>query len=246
MEERGAILGMLLRASQADVENGKAQRPVDRQLRDDMMSMINAGTDALAAAMSWTLYLVAKHSSVQARLRQEIEDVSAGRAETAADNAELPYAEIVIKESLRLYPPNWALISRRCLRQSTIEGYQMPKGSWVHILPHVLHRDVRWFASPDSFDPDRFNSEEFGPAQRSAYIPLGLGPHVCIGTALSTIVLTSMLACIFQEFQLALPADHREIVPDVRVVIRPANGLPLVVDRLESDKRDTKHRIPRI
>ena len=245
VEERGDVLGILLRASQADVKNGKTQRPVDRQIRDDMMSMINASTDALAAAMSWTLYLVAKHTTVQARLRQEIKSAVNGHAETAADNAELPYAESVIRESMRLYPPNWALIPRRCVRQSTIEGYRIPRGSWVYIFPYVLHRDARWFASPESFDPDRFNSEDFGSEQRSAYIPLGLGPHVCIGTALSAIVLTSILARILQEFQLELPASHTEIVPEVRVVIRPTNGLPLVANRLESAKRAMGKRIPR-
>jgi cytochrome P450 len=190
------------------------------------------------------LYLVAKYIAVQTRLRQEIMNTVDGQPETATDNAELPYAEMVIQESLRLYPPNWALIPRRCVRKSTIGDYRIPRGSWLYIFPYVIHRDARWFESPESFDPDRFLPERFRRAHRSAYIPLGLGPHVCIGKALSTIILTSMLARILQEFRLELLADQTKVEPEVRVVIRPANGLPLVANRLELAKCDTDDRAP--
>ena len=144
---------------------------------------------------------------------------------------ELPFAEMVVHESLRLYPPNWALITRRCIQESTIGGYRIPKGSWLYVFPYVIHRDARWFTAPESFDPDRFAPERFGPAQRSAYMPLGLGPHVCIGKALSTIILTSMLARILQEFRLELPSDQTDMEPDVGIVIRPKKGLRLTATR---------------
>ena len=123
------------------------------------------------------------------------------------------------------------LITRRCLQESTIGNYRVPQGSWLFIIPYVLHRDSRWFTEPESFDPDRFASEVFGPQQRSAYIPLGLGPHVCIGKALSTIILTSILACILQEFRLELLPNQTEVEPDVGIVIRPKNGLRLSATR---------------
>ena len=228
-KDQGDLLSMLIRASERDIEMGKNQRQVDHQIRDETISMINASLDATAAAMSWTLYLVARHVNVQRRLKQEIERVEAGHSETALHSAELPFAEMVVHESLRLYPPNWVLITRRCLHGSTIGGYLIPRGSWLYIFPYVLHRDTRWFARPESFDPDRFAPEAFGPRQRSAYIPLGLGPHVCNGKALSTIILTSILARILQEYRLRLPSKSMKVEQDAGVVMRPKNGLPLFV-----------------
>ena len=230
-EDVGDMLGMLVRASQRDSEEGKNQRQVDRQIRDETISMINASMDATSAAMSWTLFLVAKHPIVQEKVREESEQAAGKHAEAVADDVELPYAEMVVHESLRLYPPNWVLITRRCLQESAIGDYRVPRGSWFFVFPYVLHRDSRWFTNPESFAPDRFASEIFGPLQRSAYIPLGLGPHVCIGKALSTIILTSILASILQEFRLELPPNQTEAEPDVGIVIRPKNGLRLYATR---------------
>jgi cytochrome P450 len=225
------MLGLLVRASHQDTENGQGRREADRQVRDESIGMMNASLDATAAAMSWTLCLVAQHAGVQARLRDEIRRSAAGPEETAADYGELPFAETVVHESLRLYPPNWALITRRCVEESIIGGYRIPRGSWLYVFPYVIHRDARWFTAPESFDPDRFAPEKFGPLQRSAYMPLGLGPHVCIGKALSTIVLTTMLAGILQDFRLELPTDQTGMESDVGIVIRPKKGLRLTAMR---------------
>jgi cytochrome P450 len=170
---------------------------------------------------------------VQARLREEIRQGLTGTEGVAADCIELPLAEMVVHESLRLYPPNWALITRRCIRESTIGDYRIPKGSALYIFPYVIHRDARWFTAPDSFEPDRFAPENFGSVQSSAYMPLGLGPHVCIGNALSTIILTSMLARILQEFRVELAPHQEDIEPEVGIVIRPKHGLQVVVTRCD-------------
>lgn len=229
--DHGDMLGMLVRSSQKDVDNEENQQRVDHQVRDETISMMNASLDATAAAMSWTLFLVAEHAAVQQRLRQEIEQSVGEGAEMAADHVELPFAEAVVHESLRLYPPNWVLIIRRCVQETKIGDYRIPKGSWVYIFPYVLHRDVRWFANPGAFDPDRFAPEHFGPTQKSAYIPLGLGPHVCIGQALSTILLTSILARILQEFRLELPSDQPSVEPEMGIVMKPKSDLRLLVTR---------------
>jgi cytochrome P450 len=230
-EDQGDLLGMLVRASQQDIENGESQRQVDRQVRDETISMINASLDATAAAMSWTLCLVAKHTAVQTQLYDEIQRRAGESREMEVDRVELPFAERVVHESLRLYPPNWVLIIRRCAQDTTLGGFRIPKGSWLYVFPYVVQRDARWFTDPDSFRPDRFAPDDFGPAQRSAYIPLGVGPHVCIGKALSTIILTTILARILQEFRLELPSDQLELEPDVGIVLRPKEDLQLLVTR---------------
>jgi cytochrome P450 len=191
--------------------------------------LINASLDATAAALSWTLCLVAAFPDVQARVRQEIEGAASLHNESAASTAELPCAEMVVHESLRLYPPNWVLITRHCVRDTTLGEYRIPAESSLYIFPYVVHRAARWFAAPEDFDPDRFAQEKLGRAQRSAYIPLGLGPHVCIGKALSTILLTSMLACVLQEFRLSVSPGYLPLVPDVGLVLRPRSDIHLEV-----------------
>jgi cytochrome P450 len=228
------MLSLLLRVSQLEVSNGKSKSQADRQVRDETIGMINASLDATAAAMTWTLCLVAKHPTVQARLRQEVESRLTGRSPMEIDCAELPFSEMVVHESLRLYPPNWVLIMRRCIRESILGGHRIPRGSWLYIFPYVTHRDPSWFPAPESFNPDRFAPEVFGPEQRSAYIPLGLGPHVCIGKALSTILLTSILARILREFRIELPIGQTDVEPEVGIVLRPKIGLQLSVTREEA------------
>lgn len=230
-EEHGDLLGLLMEANGKDTGTAKSQSQVDRQIRDEMISMINASLDAMSAAMSWTLYLVSKHSDVQMRLRREIEERIDKPAVVDVDRVELPFAEMVVHESLRLYPPNWMLITRRSIRESSLGGNRIPKGSWTYVFPYVIHRDARWFSAPDLFDPDRFAPERFGAVQRSAYIPLGLGPHVCIGKALSTIILTSILACVLREFELEILPEQAKMLVQVSVVMRPSNDFRLIVKR---------------
>jgi cytochrome P450 len=219
--DQGDILSMLVRPSKKDVDDRVSHEQVDRRIRDEMISMINASLDPMAAAMQWALCLVAKHEGVQERLRREVALAAAGRRELAPETAELPFAEMVVHESLRLYPPNWMLIPRRCREASELGGCRIPKGCWLYVFPYVIHRDARWFTAPDSFRPERFAPENFGDVQRTAYLPLGLGPHVCIGKALSTIVLTTILACVLQEFRVSLALDQPDWRPDVGIVVRP-------------------------
>ena len=199
--------------------------------------MINASLDATTAAMHWALCLVAKHQDAQARLRQELTLAVAQRQEIAAETAELPFTEMVVHESLRLYPPNWMLIPRRCQEESNLGGDRIPRGSWLYIFPYVMHRDARWFTQPALFDPDRFAPEKFGAMQRTAYMPLGLGPHVCLGKALSTIILTTMLACILREFCVSLPPDQPDVEPVVGIVVSPRSDLRLTVRCLDSSEQ---------
>jgi cytochrome P450 len=230
-EDCGDLLGVLVRAEPGTNCDREELQRLNRQIRDETVSMINASLDPTEAALTWTLYLVAKHPDVQDRLVAEIHDQLNGKPDSTAEQVEFPFAERVVHESLRLYPPNWALIMRRSLREATLSGFRIPQGSWLYIFPYVVHRDARFFAMPETFDPDRFTPDRFGSLQKASYIPLGLGPHVCIGKALSTIILTSILARILREFRLALPPDQSAVEPEVGIVIRPKNGLRLFATR---------------
>ena len=231
--DQGDILSMLVRPGTQNREPAQSQEQVNRGIRDETISMINASLDATAAAMQWALCLVAQCPAAQERLRQELVLASIGRKELPVEEAELPFTEMVVHESLRLYPPNWMLIPRRCSADSKLGGFRVPRGSWLYIFPYVIHRDARWFTRPVLFDPDRFAPDNLGVAQRAAYMPLGLGPHVCIGKALSTIILTTILACILREYRVTLPSDHLDVKPEVGIVIRPGGDLSLIATRLD-------------
>ena len=228
---------MLVRSGNVGAENGLGQARDDLRIRDETISMINASLDATTAAMHWALCLVAKHEDAQERLRQELALAVAQRNEISTETAELPFTEMVVHESLRLYPPNWMLIPRRCQEESNLGGYRIPRGSRLFVFPYVIHRDARWFTQPALFDPERFAPEKFGAVQRSAYMPLGLGPHVCLGKALSTIILTTMLACILQEFRVSLPPDQPDVKPVVGIVVSPRSDLRLIVRRLDTSEQ---------
>ena len=142
-EDRGDLLSMLLLAVD---EEGDGRGMSDEQARDEAMTLFNAGHDSTAAALAWIWYLVAAHPAVEQRLADEVERVLAGRAAEYADVPRLAYTEKVVKESLRLYPPTWAMFPREAVAAVEIGGYTVPKGSWVYIFPWVTQRDERYLA----------------------------------------------------------------------------------------------------
>ncbi len=227
-EDRGDLLSMLLAAVD---EEGDGTGMTDEQARDESITLFNAGHDTTASSLTWTWYLLATHPEVATRVREEIQSVLQGRSATYADFPALAYTTRVVKESMRLYPPTWALIPRVATERVTIGGYELPKGAWVYIYPWVLHHDARFFPEPEKFDPDRFTPERVDTIPQHAYIPFGAGPHVCIGNTFATMEMVLALATIVPRCRLTLPADHPPVVPDALIAIRPRDGLTLRVER---------------
>jgi cytochrome P450 len=226
-EDRGDLLSMLLAAVD---EEGDGTGMTDEQARDESITLFNAGHDTTASSFTWTWYLLATHPDVAARVLEEVQSVLQGRAATYADLPALAYTTRVVKESMRLYPPTWALIPRVATERVTIGGYELPKGAWVNIYPWVLHHDARFFPEPERFDPDRFAPERIDAIPQHAYIPFGAGPHVCIGNTFATMEMVLALATIVRRCRLTLPADHSPVVPDALIAIRPRDGLTLRVE----------------
>jgi cytochrome P450 len=226
-EDRGDLLSMLLKA--VDTE-GDGTGMTDEQARDEAITLFNAGHDTTSAGLIWTWYLLATHPDVAARVREEVDTVLQGRPATFADMPALAYTTRVIKESMRIYPPTWALIPRMTTQKITLGGYELPKGAWVYVYPWVLHRDARFFPEPERFDPDRFAPERVESIPQHAYIPFGAGPHVCIGNTFATMEMVLTLATIVPRYRLKLPADHPPVVPQPHIAIRPRDGLTLRVE----------------
>jgi len=219
---RDDVLTMLLEA------RGETGAPMSRrQLRDEVLTLITAGHETTANAMAWTFALLARHPEAEARLHAELDAVLGGRPPTAADIPRLRYADEVIKESMRLYPPVW-LISRAAAQLATLGGYHVPAGLDLYISAWVVHRDGRLYAEPEAFRPERWAD---GLAQRLpkyAYMPFGGGPRLCIGNSFAQMEATLILATVAQRFRLALDPGQT-VTPDPSITLRPRGGLPMTV-----------------
>jgi len=225
-EHPGDLLDLLLEARDED----GAGMP-DRQLRDEVMTLLLAGHETTANTLAWTLYLLARHPEVQSRLEAELREALQGRVPEAAGLQRLPYTQRVLTESQRLYPPAWA-IGRKALQPFDVLGYRLPAGTNVIVSQWVVHRDPRYFPDPERFDPDRWCDEAGGRKSipKFAYMPFGAGPRVCVGASLALTESALVLATLVQRFRFSLAsAEPVEAFPSV--TLRPKNGLPLLVER---------------
>jgi cytochrome P450 len=202
----------------------------DRQLRDEVMTLLLAGHDTTALALTWTFVLLAQHPEVEARLLDEVDGVLEGRPPTAADTPRLRYTEQVFTETLRLYPTAWA-IGREAIRDTTIGGQPIRKGTNVLMSPWVIHRDPRFYDEPAAFRPERWADGLEKRLPRFAYVPFGGGQRVCIGSSFAQLESTLLLAQIAQRFRLALAEPARPVEPLPVVTLRPREAVPMRLAR---------------
>src|SRR5271165_3788324 len=191
------LLSDLLRAQDVD-----GSFMTDQQLRDEVMTMLLAGHETTALALSWAWYLLASNPETQTSLHEEVERVLGGRLPAASDVLQLAYTNDVVRETMRLYPPAW-VITRMAAEQVEIGGYIVPAGSNIIVSPWVTHRDARFFPQPDSFDPERWSGEREQLAPKFAYFPFGGGPRICIGNNFALIEAAILLAVVAQRFQIS-------------------------------------------
>jgi cytochrome P450 len=220
------LLEMLLRS-----QDEEGSRMSDEQLRDEVMTLFLAGHETTANALSWTWYLLAQHPEIEARLFQEISEVLRGKLPAAADVARLPYTEMVVKESMRLYPPAWA-VGRQAVGEFEMGGYKFPAGTNVAILQWNTQRDARFFPDPEKFDPQRWSAESLrrNALPRFAYFPFGGGPRVCVGAGFAMMEAILLLATMAQRYRMTLVAKRKvKLLPSV--TLRPRNGIQMVLQR---------------
>lgn len=217
-EERDDLLGALLSAKEDD---GTGMD--DRQLRDETVTLFLAGHETTALALVHALYLLGRHPHHEARMLRELGEVLGGRLPTEADVPRLVFTERVIKEAMRLYPPAW-LTGREARRDIELAGRPVRKGTQVLVSQWLVHRDPRWFADPEAFDPDRFAPEAVSARPKFSYFPFGGGARVCIGSHFAMMEAVLMLACIAQRFHVSLlPFEQLSFAPSV--TLRPQHGI---------------------
>lgn len=227
---RGDLLDMLMQARDDD-----GAPMSDRQLRDEAITIMLAGHETTALALSWTLALLSSNPEVDAALHRELNDVLGGRAPTVADLPRLRLTEMIVMEGMRLYPPAYAL-GREAIAACEIGGYRIPAGATLFMSPWVMHRDPRFFEHPLEFRPGRWADGLAARLPRFAYFPFGGGPRVCIGNRFAMMEAVLLLACIARRFRLVLdPACT--LVPFPSITLRAAHGVRMTIhDRTADDE----------
>jgi cytochrome P450 len=175
-KDTGDLLSTLLLAQDED-----GSQMNDQQLHDEVLTLLLGGHETTANALVWACYLLSQHPEVAQKLRDEVDTVLGQRAPTLEDFPRLQYVDMVIKETLRVYPPAW-ILGRQAMQDVELGGYHVRKGTMVFVSPYIQHHDPRWFEEPEEFHPERFSEENEKKIRAHAYIPFGAGPRACIGS----------------------------------------------------------------
>jgi cytochrome P450 len=225
--DRGDLLSMLLMSVD---EEGDGGGMTDQQLRDEAMTLFLAGHETTANALAWTWYLLSLNPDAANAMHRELAAVLGERLPTPADYARLPYTEMVVAESMRMFPPAWA-VSRLAIEDAMIGQWLVPRGAVVVAAQAVTHRDPRWFPEPDRFDPLRFTAEAKASRPKLSYFPFGAGPRICIGEGFAWMEAVLIVATIAQRWKLELLS--RDVTPQASITLRPKGGIRMRV-RLSS------------
>jgi cytochrome P450 len=221
--DSGDLLSLLIHAQDED-----GSRMTTQQLRDEALTLFLAGHETTASTLSWTWLLLAQNQRVEQKLHTELDSVLGGRAPTLEDIPRLPYTNHVLSESLRLYPPAWAM-ARLAVEDHTLGGYPVPKGTGVAGVTWIVHRDPRWYENPEQFLPERWEGDLLKKLPRFAYFPFGFGPRQCIGNAFAMMEAALVLGTLAQRFHFA-PLPGHAVVPLASITLRPRHGLHVRVE----------------
>jgi len=216
------LLTMLLEIR--DPESGATMS--DQQIRDEIITLLIAGHETVASALTWCWHLLAQHPEIMERLQEELDSVLAGRPPAMTDLAQLPLTRAIFDETLRLYPPAW-IITRRAIGPDSLGDSPIPANSLVLISPYVVHRHPDFWPEPEQFDPDRFLSGASDGRPRFAYIPFGGGPRLCIGDQFALTEAQLIIAEVARRGRLALVPDQK-VVMEPLVTLRPQHGLWMI------------------
>jgi cytochrome P450 len=226
--DHGDILSLLMEARD---EQGQAMN--DRELRDEMATLLVAGLDTTVLALSWACYLLARHPSVAEALENELSRVLQGRPAQFEALPSLPYTEAVIKETMRLFPPAWVMV-REAIEDCVVGGHAVRKGTMVMLSPWLKHRDPRIFSNPEAFQPERWMEARDIP--RFAYFPFGGGPRICVGHTFAMMEAPLALGTICQRFRFVCEPGYRvETWPSF--TLQPRGGIHLEVRKVKGPVR---------
>ncbi|HEV7903981.1 MAG TPA: cytochrome P450 [Pyrinomonadaceae bacterium] len=224
--DRGDLLSMLLLAQD---EEGASGSMTDEQLRDEALTIFLAGHETTANALAWTWYLLSQNLDAEAKLHAELDAVlKDGRLPTVEDLPQLRYTEMVLAESMRLYPPAW-VVGRLAVKEYAVGGHVAAEGTLVLISQYVLHRDPRFFPDPLRFDPERWTPEAKEARPPYAYFPFGGGARRCIGEGFAWMEGTLIIAALARRWRMRLVPEH-PVVPHPRMTLRAKHGIRMKME----------------
>lgn len=233
-EDRGDLLSMLLagRDVVSSGDAGDAAGMSDQQLRDEVITIFLAGYETVANALTWSWYLLSQNPAAAQQMQQEIDRVLGGRLPTLEDVPQLRYTEMVFAETMRLYPPAWAM-GRQAVQPVELGPYRLPAGTYFFFSQYVLQRSKQYYPDPLRFDPERFTAEQKAARPRFAYFPFGGGSRQCIGEAFAWMEGVLILATIAQQWNLRmLPGQRVDVQP--KITLRPKYPLRMVPEERSS------------
>ncbi len=223
--DHGDLLSTLLAIRDA----GEPVALSPREIRDEALTLLLAGHETTANALTWTWYLLSQSPEMEADVHEEIDRVLDGRRPTESDIANLSVVERTVTEAMRLYPPAW-IIGRRAIHEYTLGGYVVPPRAMIFMSPYVMHRDARFFADPERFNPGRWTDQFKSTLPKFAYFPFGGGARQCIGEHFAWMELVALVATVAQQWQLRLVPGH-PVVPQPLITLRAKHGIMMTVVR---------------
>jgi cytochrome P450 len=204
----------------------------DRQLLDEVMTLIVAGHETTASALNWMWYLLSQHPEAEHRLHEEVDALHDEPTEVS-DLAKLSYTRQVIDETLRLYPPGW-LLTRRTIDEDLVDGYPLAAGTDVFLCPYIVHRRPDFWERPEEFNPDRFSERNSQGRNRFAYLPFALGPRACIGEHLALVEMVMHTALMARSVRLRyVPQQPLEL--ECQVNLRTKHSLMMMPELRRND-----------
>jgi enediyne biosynthesis protein E7 len=224
-EEHFDYIAMLMSAR--DKDSGEPM--AERQLIDEVLTLVVAGHETTASGLNWTWYLLSRHPDAEARLHAELDAVPNQSAPSLPQMEQLAYTQQVVNEALRLYPPGW-LLSRRTVQPDTLSGYEIPAGANVLLPLYLLHRHPRYWRDPDTFLPERFAPDHDAERPRFAYMPFAAGPRHCIGETFALYEMLMHLHHVARRFRLIHVPD-KPIELEAQINLRTRHPLHMRLER---------------
>jgi cytochrome P450 len=229
-DEPGGLLSLLLDTAEPEQDD----QVLDEQLRDEVVSIITAGTETAAGTLSWLFYELARNPGLERRLHQELDDVLGGRPVELGDIARLEFVSWLLNETLRRYTPNW-ILTRRTVNPVVISGTRLEPHTEMMFSLTTVHRDPNVFAEPYRFDPDRWSPERSAMLPRGVFMPFGAGNRKCVGDSFAWTVMVVAVATIAQRWRVVV-ADPTKVRELPRATLQPKGLVGKLVRRRDTAK----------
>ncbi len=227
-QDHGDLLSMLLLAQDEETGADGTNGMTDKQVRDEALTLFLAGHETTANALTWTWYLLSQNPECEAKLHAEVDEVLGDRTPRFDDFPNLRYTEMVVAESMRLYPPAWG-VGRASIDTFEIAGVEVPPKSLCLMSPYVMHRTARYYPDPLRFDPERWTPEARAARPKFAYFPFGGGSRTCIGERFAWLEGVLAVAAIARKWKLRLMPGHPvETLP--QITLRSKYGMKMRVE----------------